>query len=46
MRWAKTRPHVTYDLASSGLVPVTTEELLGDTAAKDAFSISGPTTKA
>ena len=41
MRWAKTRPHVTYDLASSGLVPVTTEELLGDIAAKDAISISG-----
>jgi aspartate/methionine/tyrosine aminotransferase len=41
MRWAKTRPHVTYDLASSGLTPVTTEELLGDAAAKDAFSISG-----
>lgn len=41
MRWAKTRPHVTYDLASSGLVPVSTQELLGDTAAKDAFSISG-----
>ena len=30
MRWAKTRPRVTYDLASSGLQPVTTEELLGD----------------
>ena len=42
MRWAKTRPRVTYDLASSGLVPVTTEELLGDAAAKDALSISGP----
>ena len=41
MRWAKTRRRVTYDLASSGLVPVTTEELLGDAAAKDAFSISG-----
>lgn len=41
MRWAKTRPHVTYDLASSGLMPVTTEELLGDAFAKDAFSISG-----
>ena len=41
MRWAKTRPHVTYDLASSGLVPVTTEELLGDTLASAAFSISG-----
>jgi len=41
MRWAKTRPRVTYDLASSGLVPVTTDELLGGTAAKDAFSISG-----
>jgi aspartate/methionine/tyrosine aminotransferase len=41
MRWAKTRPHVTYDLASSGLVPVTTEELLGGVAARDAFSISG-----
>ena len=42
MRWAKTRPRVTYDLASSGLVPVTTDELLGDRPAKDAFSISGP----
>ena len=42
MRWAKTRPHVTCDLASSGLQPVTTEELLGTTAAKDAFEISGP----
>lgn len=42
MRWAKTRPRVTYDLASSGLTPVTTEELLGDVAAKDAFEISGP----
>lgn len=42
MRWAKTRPRVTYDLASSGLVPVTTADLLGDTAAKDAFEISGP----
>jgi aspartate/methionine/tyrosine aminotransferase len=41
MRWAKTRPHVTCDLASSGLVPVTTEELLGDTLASAAFSISG-----
>ena len=41
MRWAKTRPQVTYDLASSGLVPLTTEELLGDTPAKDAFSLSG-----
>lgn len=41
MRWAKTRPHATYDLASSGLVPVTTEELLGGIAAKDAFSLSG-----
>ena len=43
MRWAKTRPRVTYDLASSGLVPVTTRELLGDVAAADAFDISGPT---
>jgi aspartate/methionine/tyrosine aminotransferase len=42
MRWAKTRPPATYDLASSGLVPVKTVELLGDTAAKDAFEISGP----
>lgn len=42
MRWAKTRPHVTYDLASSGLDPVTTAELLGEAAARDAFSISGP----
>lgn len=42
MRWAKSRPHVTCDLASSGLKPVTTEELLGDMAAKDAFEITGP----
>jgi aspartate/methionine/tyrosine aminotransferase len=42
MRWAKTRRHVTFDLASSGLVPVTTEELLGDLPAKDAVRISGP----
>jgi aspartate/methionine/tyrosine aminotransferase len=41
MRWAKTRPHVTYDLASSGLSPVTTAELLGDVAARDAFELSG-----
>lgn len=43
MRWAKTRPRVTYDLASSGLLPVTTTELLGDATAADAFEISGPT---
>lgn len=43
MRWAKTRPRVTYDLASSGLTPVTTRELLGDATAADAFDISGPT---
>lgn len=42
MRWAKTRPRVTYDLASSGLLPVSTRELLGDAFAKDAFEISGP----
>lgn len=42
MRWAKTRPRVTYDLASSGLRPVTTEELLGDALAREAFEISGP----
>lgn len=42
MRWAKTRPRVTYDLASSGLQAVSTEELLGSVAAKDAFDISGP----
>ena len=42
MRWAKTRPRVTYDLASSGLTAVTTEELLGATPAKNAFEISGP----
>jgi hypothetical protein len=41
MRWAKTRPHATYDLASSGLMPVTTTELLGDVAASDAVQISG-----
>ena len=43
MRWAKTRPRVTYDLASSGLVPVSTVELLGEVRAADAFDISGPT---
>jgi aspartate/methionine/tyrosine aminotransferase len=43
MRWAKTRPRVTYDLASSGLMPVATRELLGDVTAADAFDISGPT---
>jgi aspartate/methionine/tyrosine aminotransferase len=43
MRWAKTRPRVTYDLASSGLLPVTTTELLGDAKAAQAFDISGPT---
>lgn len=42
MRWAKTRPRVTHDLASSGLHPVTTAELLGDAHACDAFEISGP----
>jgi len=41
LRWAKTRRRVTHDLASSGLQPVTTEELLGDAIAKDAISISG-----
>lgn len=43
MRWAKTRPHVTFDLASSGLLPVPTSELLGDARAREAFDISGPT---
>jgi aspartate/methionine/tyrosine aminotransferase len=43
MRWAKTRPRVTYDLASSGLLPVTTTELLGEATAAEAFDISGPT---
>ena len=42
MRWAKTRPRVAFDLASSGLMPVTTRELLGDVTAADAFEISGP----
>jgi len=42
MRWAKIRPRVTYDLASSGLSAVTTTELLGGAYAKDAFDISGP----
>ena len=42
MRWAKIRPRVTYDLASSGLSAVSTRELLGDALAKDAFEISGP----
>lgn len=42
LRWAKVRPRVTYDLAASGLRHVTTEELLGDMAAKDAFDLGGP----
>jgi len=42
LRWAKVRPRVTYDLASSGLQHVTTQELLGDIAAKDAFDLGGP----
>jgi aspartate/methionine/tyrosine aminotransferase len=42
LRWAKVRPRVAYDLASSGLVPVSTGELLGDAAAKSAFDITGP----
>lgn len=42
LRWAKTRPRVTYDLAASGLRHVTTEELLGDMAATDAFDLGGP----
>lgn len=42
LRWAKVRPRVTYDLAASGLRHVTTEELLGDLAAKDAFDLGGP----
>jgi aspartate/methionine/tyrosine aminotransferase len=42
LRWAKIRPRVAYDLASSGLAAVTTRELLGDALAKDAFEISGP----
>jgi aspartate/methionine/tyrosine aminotransferase len=42
MRWAKTRPRVTFDLASSGLVPVSTEELLGEARATEAVPLSGP----
>jgi aspartate/methionine/tyrosine aminotransferase len=42
LRWAKTRPRVTFDLASSGLLPVTAAELLGDALAKDAIQLSGP----
>jgi aspartate/methionine/tyrosine aminotransferase len=42
LRWAKVRPRVTYDLAASGLQHVTTHELLGDVAAKDAFDLGGP----
>jgi aspartate/methionine/tyrosine aminotransferase len=42
LRWAKVRPRVAHDLASSGLQPVTTAELLGDARARDAFEISGP----
>jgi len=42
LRWAKTRPRVTYDLAASGLQHVTTEELLGDMTAREAFDLNGP----
>jgi aspartate/methionine/tyrosine aminotransferase len=42
LRWAKIRPRVPYDLAASGVVPVSTEELLGDAQARSAFEISGP----
>jgi hypothetical protein len=42
LRWAKVRPRVTYDLAASGLQHVTTEELLGRVAAKEAFDLGGP----
>lgn len=42
LRWAKVRPRVTYDLAASGIMAVSTEELFGDAAAKAAFDISGP----
>lgn len=42
LRWAKVRPRVTHDLASSGLLPVSTAELLGDARARDAFAITGP----
>jgi aspartate/methionine/tyrosine aminotransferase len=42
LRWAKVRPRVTYDLAASGVMAVTTAELLGDAAAAAAFDISGP----
>ena len=42
LRWAKVRPRVTHDLASSGLLPVTTAELLGDARAREAFEITGP----
>lgn len=42
LRWAKIRARVTHDLASSGLLPVTTAELLGDARARDAFEITGP----
>lgn len=41
LRWAKTRPRVTYDLAASGLQPVTTEELLGGARARDVFELTG-----
>lgn len=42
LRWAKSRPRVTYDLAASGLQHVTTGELLGDLSARDAFDLGGP----
>ena len=41
LRWAKTRPRVSCDLAASGLQPVTTGELLGDARARDVFELTG-----
>jgi histidinol-phosphate/aromatic aminotransferase/cobyric acid decarboxylase-like protein len=43
MEWSKSRPRGAFDLAASGIRPVTTAELVGgDTRAADLFALSGP----
>jgi aspartate/methionine/tyrosine aminotransferase len=41
LEWAKTRPRVRFDLAASGVLPVTTAELVGDARAADLFELTG-----
>jgi len=42
LRWAKTRPAVDYDLAASGLLPVSLAELLAGEPLTDWAEITGP----